>query len=203
MSVTLYDEALLKKIRSWVGDNRLRVISSSDVSNVLATTADQQNDEQIELPLIAITRQGFTIGNPNRTTMSAYGLTIETNPNKSEWLNAIPVELTYQIDIYTRYMTEANEYARNMIFNIVNFPRLTIELPYYDTRIPQNASIHLGEEIQDNSSIPERLIYGQFTRLTMTLSVNDAYLYDIRINDNWMIDAQVCLENEDSILKEI
>jgi len=196
MSVTLYDEALLKKIRSWVGDSRLKVISSSDVSDVISTTADEQNDGQIELPLISISRQGFRIGNPNRTAISAYGLTIETNPNKSEWLNAIPIELNYQIDIYTRYMNEANEYARNMIFNIVNFPRLTIEIPYYDTHIPLNSSIHLDEDIQDNSAIPERLIFGQFSRLTMRLSVNDAYMFDIRINDNAYIDTQVYLENE-------
>ena len=202
MSVTLYDEALLKKIRSWTGDTRLKVISSSDVSDLISTTADEANDKGIELPLVAITRNGFQIGNPNRTTMSAYGLTIETNPNKSEWLNAIPIYLTYQVDVYTRYRDEANEYVRNMIFNIVNFPRLTIELPYYDTHIPQNASIHLQEEIQDNSSIPERLIYGQFTRLTMTLTVHDAYLYDIRINNNVNIDTQVILK-DDIIIKEI
>ena len=92
--------------------------------------------------------------------MSAYGLTFETNPNKSEWLNAIPIELSYQIDVYTRYMNEANEYVRNMIFNIVNFPRLTIEIPYYDNKIPHNSSIHLEKEVADNSSVPERLIHG-------------------------------------------
>ena len=55
MSVTLYDEALLKKIRSWVGDSRLKVISSTDVSDLISVTADEQNDGQIELPLVAIT----------------------------------------------------------------------------------------------------------------------------------------------------
>lgn len=143
MSVTLYDEALLSKIRSWINDSRLKVISSTDVANLISVTADEANDSGIELPLIAITREGFTVKNANRTEMSMYGLTIETNPNKSMWLNAIPVELSYQIDIYTRYMAEANEYARNMIFNIVNFPRLTIELPYYDEHLTHNSTIHL------------------------------------------------------------
>ena len=196
MSVTLYDEAFLAKIRSWCGDTRLKVISSTDVASVISTTADEQNDQGVSLPLIAVTRQGFRIQNPNRTTMSSYGLTIESNPQKSEWLNAIPIELEYQIDIYTRYMDEANEYARNMIFNIVNFPRLTIELPYYGQKLTHNSSIHLEEEVQDNSSIPERLIYGQFSRLTLTVGVKDAYLFDARINDNKFIDVDIRLDGD-------
>lgn len=132
MSVTLYDEALIKKINSWVGDSRLKVMSYDDFNSSIAVTADETGDKPIELPLILITRSGFTIANTNRTQRSSYGLTIEANLNKNEWVNVIPIDLSYQVDIYTRYMKEANEYVRNMIFNIVNFPRLTIELPYYD-----------------------------------------------------------------------
>jgi len=44
MSVTLYDEAVINKLRSWVGDSRLKVMSSSDVSQFLATSADEAND---------------------------------------------------------------------------------------------------------------------------------------------------------------
>lgn len=198
MGARFYDEALIAKIRSWVGDQRLSVISSSDVSQLFATTADQQNDNGVELPLIAITRSGFSISNTNRTDFSINGLTLEVNRQRSEWLNAIPINLRYQIDVYSRYMEQADEIIRNMIFNIVNFPRLTISLPYYDQDIKQTSSIHLDEQVQDNSTIPERLIYGQFTRLTLNIDILDAYLYDLRIGDNKKIDTNVYLEEENT-----
>ena len=155
MSVTLYDEALIKKINSWIGDERLKVMSYDDFNSSIAVTADETGDKPIELPLILITRSGFTIANTNRTQRSSYGLTIEANLNKNEWINVIPIDLSYQVDIYTRYMKEANEYVRNMIFNIVNFPRLTIELPYYDQKLTHNSSLSLRPEVQDNSNIPK------------------------------------------------
>ena len=198
MGARFYDEALIAKIRSWVGDQRLSVISSSDVSQLFATTADQQNDNGVELPLIAITRSGFSISNTNRTDLSINGLALEVNRQRSEWLNAIPINLRYQIDVYSRYMEQADEIIRNMIFNIVNFPRLTISLPYYDQDIKQTSSIHLDEQVQDNSAIPERLIYGQFTRLTLNIDILDAYLYDLRIGDNKKIDTNVYLEEENT-----
>lgn len=198
MGARFYDEALIAKIRSWVGDQRLSVISSSDVSQLFATTADQQNDNGVELPLIAITRSGFSISNTNRTDLSINGLTLEVNRQRSEWLNAIPINLRYQIDVYSRYMEQADEIIRNMIFNIVNFPRLTISLPYYDQDIKQTSSIHLDEQVQDNSAIPERLIYGQFTRLTLNIDILDAYLYDLRVGDNKKIDINVYLEEENT-----
>lgn len=196
MSVTLYDEAIIKKINSWVGDSRLKVMSYDDFNSSIAVTADETGDKPIELPLILITRSGFTIANTNRTQRSSYGLTIEANLNKNEWINVIPIDLSYQVDIYTRYMKEANEYVRNMIFNIVNFPRLTIELPYYDQKLTHNSSLSLRPEVQDNSGIPQRLIPGQFSRLTLDIDVNDAQLFDVRINNNANIEYNVYLDNE-------
>lgn len=43
--------------------------------------------------------------------------------------------------------------------------------------------ISLNNEVQDNSAIPERLIHGQFTRFTMSIKIDDAYLFDVRIRD--------------------
>lgn len=194
MSVTLYDEAIIKKINSWVGDSRLKVMSYDDFNSSIAVTADETGDKPIELPLILITRSGFTIANTGRTQKSSYGLTIEANLNKNEWINAIPIDLSYQVDIYTRYMKEANEYVRNMIFNIVNFPRLTIELPYYDEKLTHNSSLSLKPEVEDNSSIPQRLIPGQFTRLTLDIDVNDAYIFDLRVGDNKNIEYNIYLD---------
>jgi chorismate synthase len=49
------------------------------------------------------------------------------------------------------------------------------------------SNIRLTTEVEDNSDIPERLISGQFTRLTIGIDIDDAYLFDVRIRDNLSI----------------
>lgn len=200
MSVSLYDQAVIDKIKSWLGPGTIPIMSSLDVEDTFSQVLDENNDQGIELPLIAVHRDGFTLAQTERATITSYGLTIEANPDNNEWVNAIRIGLEYQIDIYTRYMKEANEYVRNMVFNLINFPRVTIELPYYDQKLPFNSTIHIAEQIQDNSSIPQRMIFGQFTRLTIRAAINDAYLFDTRINKNARIDADIYLDDE--LIKE-
>jgi len=56
-------------------------------------------------------------------------------------------------------------------------------VPYENLNYWHKSMISLNNEVQDNSAIPERLIHGQFTRYTMSLKVDDAYLFDVRIRD--------------------
>lgn len=98
-------------------------------------------------------------------------------------LNGIPIQLNYSIDIYTRFLEEAEEYVRNFVYNIINYPKLSIEIPYNDSKYIHNANIILNADINDNSDIPERLIPGQFTRKTIEIIIDDAYLFDYRTKD--------------------
>ena len=97
-------------------------------------------------------------------------------------LNFIPIKLDYQLDIYTRYQKEADEYVRNFIFNIINYNKIIIDVPYYDEYFEHTSTIRVGNDVHDNSNIPERLIPGQFTRYTLDINIDDAYLWDIRYN---------------------
>ena len=54
--------------------------------------------------------------------MTFDGATIEATLKKSKSLQAIPIRLQYQIDIFTRYREEADEYLRNFVYNILNYP---------------------------------------------------------------------------------
>ena len=99
-------------------------------------------------------------------------------------LNAIPISLSYQIDIYTRYQKEADEFVRNLIFNIINFPVVTVKIPYNSADIEHDSQIILDGSITDNSDVPERIVPGQFTRYTLNISLPDAYLWDVRVRDN-------------------
>ena len=61
---------------------------------------------------------------------------------------------------------------------------LTITIPYNNTNIKHNSSIELDATVSDNSDIPERLFPGQFTRWTLVLHVDNAYLFSAPYKNN-------------------
>lgn len=113
------------------------------------------------------------------------------NENKVVSLSNIPIGLNYQIDIYTRYFAEADEYMRNFVFNIINYPTLNIEIPYNNINYTHTSNIRLLSEIEDNSDIPERLIAGQFTRFTISITVDDAYLWSVPVRDTLTLETEL------------
>lgn len=197
MAIRFYDSALLEKLRSWSGDTQLQIFGPDDTRKLFEVYTDQKNDTPVKLPLIALRRVGgYEIINTNKRPITFDGFTLSANTDKSKQLNAIPVNITYQLDIYTRYLSEADELARNIIFNIINYPHLKIQIPYENSYIEHSGTMRIISNVDDNSDVPERLIPGQFTRLTFGLTVDDAYLFDIRIRDNYLIDADVKFASE-------
>lgn len=185
MAVTLYDDALLKKLQKWTAGTELQITGVNDTRKLFERVADQNNDAPIKLPLIALSRNGgYVILNKNQQAISYSGSTLAKTTEKSVKLNAIPIGIAYQLDIYCRYLEEADAYARNLVFNIINYPKLNIEIPYEDIGFTHDSNIRLVSDIEDNSDIPERLISGQFSRFTLGIEIDDAYLWDVRIKDN-------------------
>lgn len=192
MSAILYDKAILQKIKNWVKDPNMKITGPEETRRLFEYIADTNDDKPIELPLIALRRTSdMIITNPRKKPLSFNGwrkdadFSIKDNPNsdaKVSQLNAIPIRLSYTLDIYTRYYEEAEEYVRNFIFNFINYPKLKIEIPYNDANIELNSHLELSENVNDNSDIPERLIPGQFTRKTLGISL-DGYLFDYKIKD--------------------
>lgn len=195
MSVGLYDRALTEKIKKWVLDPQMTVTSPDETRRLFQYKADVNGDMPIELPLIAIRRgKSINILKTNKKPTSFDSLTVEVNKNKIKSLSEIPISIDYQIDVYTRYFQEADEYLRNFIFNIINYPTLDIEIPYNEVHYTHTSNIRLVGTVEDNSDIPERLIPGQFTRFTISIQVDDAYLWSVPIRNNLSVDADVQVE---------
>lgn len=181
MSIQLYDEAFVKKLQNWTLDTNINVLSPSNTQLLIQKIADDSNDAPIKLPIISLTRPGgFTINEPVKQPLSHNGKVIIAESNLGVF-NAIAISIPYQLDVYTRYLGEADELVRNLIFNIINYPMLKVELPYYDTNIVHNSTIRISGEVQNNSDIPERLVQGQFTRYSLDMVVDDAYLFDVKV----------------------
>lgn len=203
MAVRFYDDALVKKITGWVRDPKMKITSPDETRRLFEYYGDIRDDKPIDLPLISIRRdRSIEIKQTNKKTLSYDGVHFESNAqvidgkyiSRTLQLNAIPITINYQIDIYTRYAQEADEYMRNFVFNIVNFPQLTIEIPYNSSNIEHHSNIRLVSTVEDNSDIPERLVAGQFTRFTIKLYIDDAYLFSAPIKDNIKVEPVVIVK---------
>lgn len=205
MAVRFYDEALLKKFQKWTADTQVQLTGINETRRLFEVVADKTNDKPIQLPLIALSRNGgYTIQEKYKQPRSYNGSALVVTTDSGAKLNAIPIGISYQIDIYARHLAEADEYARNIVFNIINYPKLNIEIPYEDSGLTHDANIRLVTDVEDNSDIPERLISGQFTRFTIGIDIDDAYLFDVRVKDNLsIVEGQLHIVQPDRVDKEL
>ena len=178
MSHTLYDRAVVEKIKSWAIDPEVTVLSPDETRRLLEIYADKKGDAPLKLPLIVISRErDATIRLTANRTMTRGGLVFNSENGMSDHLNAVPITLNYIINIYTRTMEEADEYVRNFVFNIINYPKILISIPYNNANKLYASYMTLQDTVTDNSDIPERLIPGQFSRFTLGFTLGDAYLF--------------------------
>lgn len=189
MSATLYDDAVLNKIKRWVKDKDIKITGPNETRRLFEYIADVTNDKPIDLPLIALRRDpNLTILSRIKQPSSFDGWRKSIDNKKGSQLNKIPIQISWQLDIYTRYFEEAEEYVRNFVFNIINYPSVEVEIPYNDSKLTHKFNIFINETIEDNSDIPERLVSGQFTRKTIFFYTDEAYLFDFRTKDTISID---------------
>ena len=202
MSASLYDKALVTKLRNWVKDETMQITSPNETRRLFEYKADITDDKPIQLPLIALRRDPtMTVLALNKKPLSNDAWRRQTNGNEGKTtsqLNAIPIQLNYQIDIYTRYEEEAEEYVRNFVFNIINFPKLEVDIPYNNSNLCHVSNIRMLPDVINNSDIPERLMPGEFSRYTISINIDDAYLWDYKTREN----AKIIIDKVDTILHE-
>lgn len=207
MSTAIYDKALLEKIRRWTSTTKLQVLGVNETTRLFEILGDTENDKPITLPMITLSRnRGFNIINDGTTKRmmsyegASYNHTVYNKGTEDAYattssIQAIPVSLSYQLDVYTRFAEEADILVRNLVFNIINYPSFEVEIPNTDG-IKHTARITLNDTIDDNSDVPERFIVGNFTRLSLVITVDDAYLWDTRELHDVAIDLIIDDSNE-------
>lgn len=204
MAARYYDDILIAKLKRWIPDNsNLRVLKPDETKRLFETVADDTNDKPFQLPIIALSRNTdiellSTVKNPR----SFDGLQMAKTADLTAQLNVIPIKLEYQLDIYTKTYEEGDEYLRNFLFKLINNPLLRIEIPYNDTYFTHTANIRVLSNVSDTSAISERIFSGQFTRWTIQLEIQDAFLFSVPYRNNWRfcLDDAV-LELADKILE--
>ena len=182
MAVYFYDTALLNKLRYWTDKTNLAIYGPDDTKRLFEVIGTETCDSKIKLPILCLRRSGgYEILNINKRPLTYDGKIAERDEGISTQFNAIPLQINYQLDIYAKFLQEADSYARNLVFNIINYPTMKIQIPYgKDSYLTHYANVRVASTVEDNSSIPERFVPGLFTRLTLSLNIDDAYLWDIR-----------------------
>lgn len=188
MSAYLYDNALIEKFNRWTEKTNVHIYGPNETRQLFQLIADTNEDKPIALPIITLVRNGgYEIINTNKRPLTYDGrfeLSEDSKGIKDKYaiqLNAIPIQLEYQVNVYARKYQEADAYMREIVFNLVNYPKLSITIPYHQANIVHDSSIEISSTVEDNSDISERLVPDQFTRLSLSFSVVDAYLWDTRL----------------------
>lgn len=190
MSLYLYDNALVEKLKSWTVKTDIHVYGPNETRRLYEVLADETNDSNIKLPMLVLSRDGgYTILNSNKRPLTYDGKTLSATLSKSMQLNAIPISISYQIDVYARFLEEADAFARDLVFNIINHSTLHVTVPYNGAEWVHQANIFLDNSVEDNSNITERLSIGEFSRMTLKVVVDDAYLWDSRERNNVQIEV--------------
>lgn len=182
MALYFYDIALLNKLRYWTDKTNLAIYGPDETQRLFEVIGTETNDKKIKLPLLCLRRSGgYEILNINKKPLTYDGKIMQRGGGVSTQFDAIPIQINYQLDIYAKYLQEADSYARNLVFNIINYPTMKISIPYGEDQYLQHyANVRVASSVEDNSSIPERMVPGLFTRLTLSLNIDDAYLWDVR-----------------------
>ena len=195
MAIRFYDEAVADKINKWLpksNNRRIQILKPDETKRLFSIEADERDDRPIQLPLIALSRETqIDVLHPTKRPMSFDGMMLESDGEHTLQLDAIPISLTYQMDMYTRHYDEGDELLREMLFKLINNPQLVIELPYNNQRLRQVCVIKVQSQVEDTSSISERLFSGQFTRWTLRFNIDGAYLYSIPYVDNVYIEEHM------------
>lgn len=189
MAIRYYDDAVVDKIERVFKDNqKIRVLRPDETRELLRMKADLNDDKPLALPFLAISRStDIELSQPTARPLSYDGKILAKNECSSAQLNAIPINLTYQLDIYTRREEEGDAFLRELLFYLINYPRIKILIPYNGSQVTHVANIRVMTTISDNSDISERLYKDEFTRWTIGFELQDAYLFSIPYNKNWRI----------------
>lgn len=200
MAIKYYDDAISQKISSYISDPEIRVLRPEETRELFKMRADINDDKPLAFPMIALSRDNnIELLNPTARPLSYDGKKLKANQSQTAQLNAIPIYLTYQLDIYTRHEEEGTNFVREFVFRLMHDPQLRIIIPYNGLNYYHVANIRLMSTISDTSDIAERLYKDEFSRWTIAFEIQDAFLFSVPYNENWkIISAELDLVEPDN-----
>lgn len=189
MSVYAYDEALVQDLRRIFSDGRIHIIPPEDTFDLIGTL----HNDRINFPLITVTRPGWSLssnkpehmifeGLPDKITMSTEKVPDRRTKGfdssfKVIRLQAIPIRINYQIDIWSESRLENDNIMREIIWYYTLHPTLNVRILYEDVERFHHFNVFFDTDIEDNSDITSHKERGRYFRQTISMYTDDAYLW--------------------------
>lgn len=184
------------------------------VDNVFNIIGDISEDN-IKFPLISLSRTGWSLQDFKPELMIKAGSFVGAKEGtdkklKQIRLQAIPITINYQIDIWTRTRIDNDALTRDFIWYYTLHPQLLVDIPH-GLDVKHVFNIFFENDVEDNSDIVEHNNRGQFFRQTLGMYVDDAYLWRSSVKNVTTIDEvkfeiyqdDVTDEMKDKILTDI
>ena len=196
--IYLYDNAIVDKFRSLFKDSRITV---QPPENAIRYVAQLSNDD-VKFPLISLNRTSWSLRSGDISwAQSRTGVANRLIPdNTISVMRAIPIQMEYQLDVYTVDRLTNDEIYRELIFYFIKNPTLEVEIPYtVDNKHVFNLDIN--PDITDNSDTVEHVNKGVLYRYTSTWVVKDAYLFEG--TDEYNRVARIRIEDEEETSQDV
>lgn len=187
VGVYAYDMAIIKDLRArfnYTKDGKKKtnnIIQITNSENVFNIIGDIENDT-IQFPIISLIRTGwqFTGAEPEFLNNSG-GLVGYMEGEKGERikqvrLQAFPIQINYQLDIWTQNRYDNDVIAREFCWFYKQNPQLRVFIPH-GLNITEPFNLFIEPDVVDNSDIAEHNSRGRYYRQTLGLYVDDAYLW--------------------------
>lgn len=183
MSIHFYDKAIVNHFRNLLDDNRIHILP---VEQAIRFTAQLQKDDVV-FPLISINRTGWSMLNNriNWTASNVGGFQKRNNNGTNTLMKVIPIRINYQVDVFAVDRYTCDDIIREIFFNLVSTPTLSIDIPYrLDSK--HNFNVFIDDDVVDNSDTVEHVNKGVLFRNTFTMYTDDAYLFasNIQLHGN-------------------
>lgn len=159
------------------------IVQITNSENVFKIIGDIKNDS-IQFPIISLTRTGWSIKNFHQETQIHSGSLMnymkptdeDDERLKQVRLQAIPIQINYQVDIWTQSRIDNDILARELIWFYTLNPQMIVKIPHgLNTEHVFNVGFEL--DITDNSDIVEHDSRGRYYRQTLGMYVDDGYLW--------------------------
>lgn len=189
MSVYAYDEALVQDLRRIFSDGRIHIVPPEDAFDLIGTL----QKDKILFPMITLSRPGWLLSDNKPEHMIFEGLPDKITESKEEVpdhrtkgfdssfdvirLQALPIRINYQIDVWTESRLENDNIMRELIWYYTLHPTLNVKIVYEDVERFHHFNVFFDADVEDNSDIESHKDRGRYFRQTISMYTDDAYLW--------------------------
>lgn len=190
--IQLYDEAIYDRLKE-AFKAHVFIVPVAEYWGVVA----MHNEGRLQMPAICISRSGQTIDTEMKSwVIGRLGLVDRIYKNKAITEQAIPLVLNYNLTILATRQHDIDELTSEVIFLIVNKPRVTITIPYGSERTV-NAQLSIVGDVTDSSARDTFSESGILYQSIVPVRLVGANIFNIEHRNLRFIKPELGIENND------